>query len=260
MHDASVPAEYNQSVPEEGLAMDRLADLSNIRLIRAPGSAWRVVLPLLAALCLCQLSGCQIVIGVLQIFQGFPKTTCDFSKMTNRKLTEKGKKVIVLSTCSAGALSEEPSLDLDVIAEVSRRLKIENVRIVAPHKVATWIDDHGGITKDTDLEPIGTHFKADFIVLFTFDSYGYREDNSPGLYRGHAAGKVVVAEMVDSEFNPKKKRAKVIYNKPFDSKYPKERPMSADQEGPDLFKRRFMGELSQTLTRLFIDYRPEDEI
>ena len=250
--------------------MDRLADLSNMRMSRPRSGAWhrilphRVlphrVLPLVAALCLCQLTGCQIVIGVLQIFQGFPKTTCDFSKMTSRKLSEKGKRVVVLSTCSDLALREEPSLDLDIIAEVSRRLKIENVNIVEPHKVASWIDDKGALTAETDLEPIGTHFKADFIVLITFDEYGYREENSPGLYRGHAGGKVVVAEMIDSEFDKKKKRAKVIYNKPFNSKYPKDRPVSADQEGPDVFKRRFMGELSQTLTRLFIDYRPEDEI
>jgi hypothetical protein len=240
--------------------MDRQADLSNMRNRRAPSGAWRRLLPLVAALALLQLTGCQIVIGVMQIFQGFPKTTCDFSKMTHRKLTEKGKRVIVLSTVNSLAMSEEPSLDLDIIGEVSRRLKIENVQVVPPHKVAAWIDDKGGITSDTDLEPIGTHFKADFIILITFDSYGYREENSPGLYRGHAAGKVVVAEMIDSEFDAKKRRAKVIYNKPFDSKYPKDRPLSADQEGPDLFKRRFMGDLSQTLTRLFIDYRPEDEI
>jgi len=127
---------------QEGPAMDRLADLSNTRTNLAPIGLWRRslphrllphrVLPLIAALCLCQLTGCQIVIGVLQIFQGFPKTTCDFSKMTSRKLSEKGKRVIVLSTCTPSALSEEPSLDLDIIAEVSRRLKIENVKIVEP--------------------------------------------------------------------------------------------------------------------------------
>ncbi len=213
------------------------------------------------ALLLANLSSCQIVIGVLQIAQGFPKTTCDFTKTTHgRKLTEKNKRVVVLSSSVDSARVEVPSLDIDIISEVSRQLKIANVKIVDEHKVANWIDEHDIITKTTDLEPIGEHFKADYIVLITFDDFGYREENSPSLYRGHASGKVVVAELVDDGIKTGKKRAKLIYNKPFNSKYPVNRPVSADQEGPDTFKQRFMLQLSQTLTRLFVDYRPEDEI
>ena len=215
---------------------------------------------LMAVLLLCNLSGCQIVLGVLQIFQGFPMTTCDFTKQTHRKLSEKEKRVVVLSMSVDSARVEVPSLDIDIIAEVSRQLKIAKITVVDEHKVANWIDEHDNITKGTDLEPIGEHFKADFIVLVSFEDFGYREENSPDLYRGHAAGKVVVAEMIDDGIKPGKKRAKVIYNKPFNSKYPLNRPISADQEGPDLFKQRFMMKLSQTLTRLFVDYRPEDEI
>ena len=216
---------------------------------------------LLLALLVSSLSGCQIVIGVLQIAQGFPKTTCDFTKFTHgRKLTEKNKRVVVLSSSIDSARVEVPSLDIDIISEVSRQFKIANIKVVDEHKVATWIDDKGSITTATDLQPIGEHFKADFVVLFTFEDFGYREENSPDLYRGHASGKVVVAEMVDDGIKPGKKRAKVIYNKPFNSKYPLNRPVSTDQEGPDLFKQKFMMQLSQTLTRLFVDYRPEDEI
>lgn len=235
--------------------MDRQAELAALPLIQRAARA------LLAALLIGSLSGCQIVVGVLQIAQGFPKTTCDFTKFTHgRKLTEKNKRVVILSSSVDSARVEVPSLDIDIISEVSRRLKINNVTIVDEHKVANWIDEKGNITTATDLQPIGEHFKADFLVLFTFDDFGYREENSPDLYRGHASGKVIVAEMVDDGIKPGTKRAKVIYNKPFNSKYPKDRPVSADQEGPDLFKQRFMLQLSQTLTRLFVDYRPEDEI
>jgi len=242
--------------------MDRQAEttalplvLSN-RLTRGRGAR-----ALLLALLLCNLTGCQLVIGVLQIFQGFPKTTCDFTQMTHgRKLTEKNKKVIVLSSAVNSARVEVPSLDIDIISAVSRQLKVANVKVVDDHKVATWIDEHDSITPTTDLQPIGEHFKADFVVLFTFDDFGFREENSPDLYRGHASGKVVVAEMIDDGIKPGKKRAKVIYNKPFNSKYPQTRPVSADLEGPDTFKQRFMLQLSQTLTRFFVDYRPEDEI
>ena len=207
------------------------------------------------------LSGCQIIIGTLLTLQGRPMTTCHFTSMTKKKLTEKGKKVIVLSSSTAVAQSEEPSLDLDVIAEVSRRLKIEKVNVVDPHKVANWIDDHGGITDETALAPIGVKFAADYIVLFKFDKFGYLEENSPSLFRGHASYKVVVVEMVDAKGSPGGKRAKIIYNKPFESKYPGNQPISAEQVGsPDLFKTQYLGRLSQELGRLFIDYRMEDEM
>ena len=118
-----------------------------------------------AVLMIASLSGCQIVIGVLQILRGFPKNTCEFTGMTGKTLAEKGKKVVVLSSSSAAAQSEEPSLDLDIIAEFSRRLMIEKVDVVDPHKVATFLDDYGEINEETPLDPIGLKFKADYIVL-----------------------------------------------------------------------------------------------
>lgn len=235
--------------------MDRQVEPTKLPLLQSTARA------LLLALLLANLTSCQIVTGVLMIAQGFPKTTCDFTRTTHgRKLTEKNKRVIVLSSSVDSARVEVPSLDIDIIAAISRQFKIANISVVDDHKVAKWIDENDMITTATDLLPIGEHFKADFVVLFTFDDFGYREQNSPSLYRGHASGKVVVAELVDDGIKPGKKRARLIYNKPFNSKYPKDRPYTADQEGPDTFKQKFMAQLSQTLTRLFVDYRPEDEI
>jgi hypothetical protein len=244
--------------------MDRLADTQTQPhvLPRRTGTFRRRALLLVAAGLLAgTLPGCQIIIGSLLTLQGRPKTTCEFTNMTRGKsLAEKGKKVIVLSTSSWSAQREEPSLDLDIIDSVSRRLQIENVDVVDPHKVGTWIDDNGGIKDTTELDPIGVKFNADYIVLFTFTDYGYREDNSPSLYRGHASYKVVVVEMVSDRNAKRGKRAKVIYNRHFESKYPN-RPISEDEAGTlEVFKSKYMGRLSQDLTRLFVDYRPEDEI
>jgi hypothetical protein len=116
--------------------MDRQAELAAMPLIQRAARA------LLAALLIGSLSGCQIVVGVLQIAQGFPKTTCDFTKFTHgRKLTEKSKRVVILSSSVDSARVEVPSLDIDIISEVSRRLKINNVKVVDEHKVANWIDE-----------------------------------------------------------------------------------------------------------------------
>jgi hypothetical protein len=149
---------------------------------------------LAAAFLVANFSGCQIVIGVLQILNGFPKTTCEFTAWTKKRLSEKGKRVIVVCSSPSAAQTEEPALDLDVIAVVSRRLKADNVTVVDPHKVTTWIDDNGGITESTDLAPIGVEFAADYIILFRFTDFGYLEPNSPGMFRGHASVTAVVDE------------------------------------------------------------------
>jgi hypothetical protein len=242
--------------------MDRQPGPTNSTSDARAAASFRVLARVLAtALMVVSLAGCQIVVGVLQILQGFPKNTCEFTLMTKKTLAEKGKKVVVLSSSNAAAQSEEPSLDLDIIAEFSRQLLVEKVDVVDPHKVTTFIDDYGGITEDTPLEPIGLKFKADYIVLFKFDDFGYLEERSPSLYRGHASYRVLVVEMVTDKAARGGKRAKIIYNKPHVSKYPANQPISAEQIGsPDIFKRQYMARLSQEIGHLFIDHRLEDEI
>jgi hypothetical protein len=230
--------------------------------VRRPSAFRRRALLLAAAHLAATLPGCQIIIGTLMTLQGRPKTTCEFTRMTHGKsLAEKGKKVIVLSCSSAGAQSEEPSLDLDIIAEVSRRLQIENVDVVDPHKVGTWIDDNGGIKESTKLDPIGIKFNADYIILFNFSNFGYLEPNSQNLYRGHASYKVVVVEMVKNERSPGGKQARMLYSHAFESKYPLNRPVAVEEVGtPELFKSRYKARLSQELARLFVDYETSEEI
>jgi len=214
---------------------------------------------LAAVLVAANLSGCQIVMGVLQIAQGFPKNKCDFTSFTRKSLARDGKKVVILVSSSGPAQVEEPSLDINVIGEVSRKLKIENIDVVDPHLVSAWIDDNGEITKNTLLDPIGRHFHVDYIILITFENFGYREENSQGLFRGHAEGKINVSEMVGRDWETK--HAKVIYNKPFTCRYPGNQPVAiSPDEGPEVFKQRFLEKLSTTLSWTFYDHRLEDEI
>jgi hypothetical protein len=221
-----------------------------------PLTALLLVLPMAVSF-----SGCQIIIGTLLTLQGRPMATCEFTSMTKKKLAEKGKKVVVLSSSTAAAQAEEPSLDLDIIDSVSRRLQLDNVNVIDPYKVGAWIDENGGINETTPLAPIGVKFNADYIVLFKFNKFGYGAANTPGMFQGHASYKVVVVEMVKDKDTTDGKRAKVIYNRAFESTFPKNRPVAADEAGtPELFKSKYMARISEDLTRLFVDYRPEDEI
>jgi hypothetical protein len=220
----------------------------------------RVLFAILMGVCLfASLPGCQIVIGVMQIFRGFPKDDADFKKQTRRSLDEKGKKVVILASSSNPALAEHPSLDSDVIAELTRRLKAQQIDIVDSHEVTRWLDDNGGVTDETDLAEIGGKFAVDYIVLIKFSEFGFREPNSTHLFRGHARGTVVVVECQRGESGTKPS-AKQIYYRPFDSKYPIHQPIPADQESPSVFKQRYLARLSEELARLFYDHRPGDEM
>src|SRR5262245_39052043 len=240
---------------EEGPEMDRPENSPLQNAPRSRGHSYlRFAAPLLSALLLAiTLPGCQIIIGSLMTLQGRPKTTCEFTRMTHGKsMTEKGKKVLVVATASSSAQFGEPSLVFDVIGEVSRRLKTKNVDVVDPHLVGIWIDDNGGINEDTSLDPLGNKFNADYIILINFTDFGYHEQNSPNLYRGHAAYKVAVAEMVRDSKARDGKRAKLLYSHAFSSKYPQNRPQSVDEVGtPELFKSKYMARLSVELERLF---------
>jgi hypothetical protein len=229
---------------------------------QTPGGrrAARVVCALLLGVFLLMpLSGCQIVIGVLQILQGFPKQDADFKTQTGRKLGEKGKKIVILCSSVSSAQAELPSLDLDVIAELTRRFRSQEINVVDSHKIARWIDDEGEITDATDLAKIGPKFGADYVVLIKFDEFGFREENSPQMYRGHARGSATVVEL-KKDASGEKTLAKQIYHRPFDSKYPVHQPISADQEKPATFKQRYLSRLSEELARLFYDHRPGEDM
>jgi hypothetical protein len=219
---------------------------------------------MLALVCcwLAPLSGCQIVAGVLMILKGFPKEDCDFKTQTNgRRLDEKDKKVVILCSSEPAAQAEHPSLDADVISELSRRFRSQEINVVDSHKITRWIDDNGGVTDDTDVSEIAGTFGADFVVLLKFQEFGFREQNSINLYRGHARGMVSVIELKRASAGSKPV-ARQIYNRPFDSMFPSQSraPVSADQEKPSVFKQRYLTQLSLQLARMFYDHRPEDTI
>ncbi|MFN0054575.1 MAG: hypothetical protein ACKV0T_20560 [Planctomycetales bacterium] len=219
----------------------------------------RVMLPLaLGAVLLTGCSGCQIIIGVLMMIKGPPTIEADFRQITGKSLGEKGKKIAILSSSSVPAQSEVRSLDQDIITEVTRRLKAKDVNIVSSHEISRWIDDNGAITDEHDLTEIGAKFGVDYIVLFKFEEFGLREPNSPGMYRGHARGSVIVVETAKSALGEKTSRK--IYHHPFSTLYPLNQPIPAEQENVETFRTRYMSRLGEELAKLFYDHRPGEEM
>ncbi|MGQ0637524.1 MAG: hypothetical protein ACT4QC_23195 [Planctomycetaceae bacterium] len=239
--------------------MDRQNDAGGVRPSRRPCRGRLPLVVAIAAAMLTGLSGCQIVIGVLMMLKGLPTIESDFTQKTKKELSEKNKRVVILSSSTGTAQAEDASLDFDFVTEISRRLRLQKINVVDSHEINRYIDDNGQITDETDLAEIGPKFKADYIILFKFDEFGYREPNSVHLYRGHARGKVVVVEL-KGEGADGKRIAKTIYKQPFDSKYPVLQPIQSDQESASVFRQRYVAQLSEELARLFYDHRPGEDM
>lgn len=203
------------------------------------------------------LSGCQILIGVLMMIKGRPLLDADFKTLSGRKMTEKGKKVIVLCTAPEKAKGEFSSLDLDLVTEVSRRMKNHEIDTLDPDKITDWMDEHVDELDDAEIVALGKKFHADYVVLIEVDDFEYKEENSPTLLRGrsHATVTVTALDRVKgSKITPKK-----IYSKPFESVYPVHQPVSVEQVSAEIFRKQYVDRMSDELARLFYDHRPGEE-
>lgn len=203
-------------------------------------------------------AGCQILIGVLMMIKGRPLLDADFKTLTGRKMTEKGKKVIVLCSAPETAKGDFSALNLDLIAEVSQRMKNQGIETLDPDKITDWLDEHPEELDDIEIVSLGKKFDADYVVQIVVDEFDYREANSPSLLRGRSNGSVTVTAL-DRVKGSKKITPKKIYSKPFESTFPIHQPVSAEQVSPPIFRKQYVDRLSDELARLFYDHRPGED-
>lgn len=155
---------------------------------------WMVAL---VCCCLLELSGCSLFVMAGKMIQGDPVIGDEFKGHTGKSMCKSGRKVAVMCSTPEAVKSEFSSLDLDLAAEISRKLALHNIDVIKNHKVANWIDDHGG--GDVNLQELGAGIDADLLVQVRLDHFDFREENSPDLFRGKARGSVVVYELVRAD-------------------------------------------------------------
>lgn len=218
------------------------------------------------------ISGCQIVIGVLMILRGFPKEDADFKRQTGRSMEGNRSKVVVLCTSPEKSKHDHVSLDADVIAEVSRQMKSNDIRVIDSHELLSWIDDNGGELLESDLAEIGNKFDVDYLVQIEMTEFGIKDPSSPGLYRGKAVARVRAFARQDPKKKPEKAKSKGeadtvprsplkhIYTKPYSCTFPTHQPVPTDRESAAIFSKRFLERLGIEISQLFYAHRLEEEM
>ena len=217
---------------------------------------WRVGAALLAAAALfSSVGGCSLGIMAGKAIFGDPKHASEFRTQTGIDLTKEEKKLLVIVRTPQAIAGELPSLDVDLINGISRRLKLHGVKIVNPDDVAKWIDKNGGrFDRPSEL---AREFHTDYIAIIDVDTFSLHDHNSPNLYHGTTSGQMQVFKVLDIAGI---KETQEVFAGNFRNQYPPHGPVPADSLSSKMFEMRFIDSLSDRLGSRFYDYRLGDEM
>lgn len=209
---------------------------------------------LLALVCL-GASGCSLYVMAGKMFFGDPLQTCEFSRTTKVDLSEEDKKVLVICSTPESIRSDYPSLNYDLLEQITYRLRRNDVDVMDTGKVATWLDDNGGVWNNID--ELAENFDADYIIHVDIDEFDYREPNSPNLLRGKAFGNVSAYEVMEVDGL---KRALEVFASEYTSEYPSHMPVSIESESPKVFRKKYLDRIADQIGRFFYNYRTGADI
>ena len=201
------------------------------------------------------ISGCSLGVMAGKMFFGDPLRTCEFTSRTKVDLTKGNEKVLVICSTPESIRSDYPSLNYDLLEQITYILKRHDVKVMDTGKVATWLDDNGGVWNDVD--ELAENFDADFIIHVDIDEFDYREPNSPNLLRGKAFGNVTAYEVIELDGS---KQAQSVFASEYTSEYPSHLPVSIESESPKVFRKKYTDRIADQIGRFFYNYHSGDGI
>ncbi|MBC8289789.1 MAG: hypothetical protein H8E37_05680 [Planctomycetes bacterium] len=221
---------------------------------RTPSLPRRMLPALTVLVLLTSASGCSLFVMFGKMLLGDPTVEAPFKQRTSVDLTDGEAKILVVCKTPSLVLSKLPTLQYDLNEGVLRRLKQHGISTVSPDEVSDWLDENGG--EFTHPRELAEDFDCDFIVVATVRELGFREPNSPNMYRGRANGGLRVFEVKEVDGQ---RDALQIYTSQFNTEYPRMNPVPTTQVGERVFQKQFMTHLTDTISRQFYDYRAGED-
>ncbi len=200
-------------------------------------------------------SGCSLYVMAGKMFFGDPLQTCEFTKNTKVDLADEKKKVLVVCSTPESIRSDYPSLNYDLLEQITYRLRRNDIDVLDTGKVATWLDDNGGVWND--VEELAENFDVDYIIHVDIDEFDYREPNSPNLLRGKTFGNISAYEVEEIDGM---KRALQVFTSEYTSEYPIHMPVSIETESPEVFRKKYKDRIADQIGRFFYNYRTGADI
>lgn len=200
-------------------------------------------------------SGCSLGVMAGKMLFGDPTITCAFTNQTGVNLKKTDEKVIVVCTTPDSIASDYPSLNIDMLEGISRRLKREDIYIVNPNDVARWFDDNFGVVDDPTM--LALEFKAKYVITVDIETFSYREENSANLLRGRSNGMIRAYEL--REFG-ESDQAVEVYHRELVSKFPDNYPVQSDRVSEKTFRKQYLDRVSEQIAQQFYNHKASEEI
>lgn len=228
--------------------MDETTFISSRRLwLKAVGG-------LLCGVMACMLPGCSLGVMFGKMVTGDPLIPAEFKVRTRVDLAKGKHTVLVVCSTPTSVEADLATLKYDLIDGVTRRMKLNGVKVINPDLVAAWIDEHGDV--GSDASELARDFDADYIVHIDVEAFGFREPNSPKLLRGQSSGFVRVFKVEEAG---SQRLAHNVYSNEFTSSYPTHQPISEQGRTAVTFQKDYVDRVCDQLAQKFYDHRPGTE-
>jgi hypothetical protein len=198
-------------------------------------------------------TGCNPFLFPAFLFGPEPREEARLKKLASSDKKKEVKVVILPFLSGLGTPQEFIGADYLLSDLLARQLKKlvefneEKVKIVSPQKVEEFKNTHASWRKEVDLQEIGRHFKADYVIYLEIGSLSlYEKGSANQLYRGRANVKVQVVDVNDAEDAPIPREYSYVY--PSDARG----GVAVDIDtSPSVFREQFLNHVAKQIAWLF---------
>lgn len=219
---------------------------------RKQTSLQRLLTALLMVIILVSSAGCSLGIMAGKLLFGDPKQTAAFKKATGTDLTKGEDTLLIICTAPHGIQSEFPSVQIDVVDRMSRKLQTKGVKVVSPDDVATWYDDHG---EWGDFGELAKSFDADYVMHVELSRFTCRVPDAENLIQGSAEGRIRIRRTSNASGTPQE-----VFDKGFQMQFPETYPVPRENRSDEQFHQMFVDRLSLHLSQYLYDHRMSETV
>jgi hypothetical protein len=176
------------------------------------------------------------------------------------------KKVVILCNVTSGALAEFPSLERDIPRELASvlRTKAKKLTVVAPDKVATWVEAHPHWTDPADA---ARDFNADMAIFLEVEQFQIQSPGDLNMVHGEARIHIQAFEMEypknskDKPIKDQPKEAHNVYDHYVETTFPNRGPLPIDSgTSRTSFKNTFLKIVVKEVSWQFVPHAVDDSI
>lgn len=208
--------------------------------------------PRLLALCLLAAlitPGCVNTLALVsKVFIGDPMQPSAFKMATGNSLSKSEKNVLLY--CSSPPLVSDQfgALSTDLQQELIQRMKRHDILVMNSDAGTDVIDRIGRF----DPEIVGAEIEnVDYVMHVQIDGFTLLEPNSTTLYRSRSSGTVTGYEVRKEEDGTK--TVIQVFEQNFATEYPPNHPIPKEQTPRNVFERRAIDALADSLGASFYD-------